>query len=131
MADDTRLTGENAALRRRQRLRLNVPVCLVVQRPDKVLLVNGRFRDMSDDGVAIFAGVELAMDSEVQLEFTPPFNKGPLRVWAIVRNRREYVYGLEFLPRDVAEEQTLQVLKAMLLPTGSKDESNPENRRWK
>lgn len=83
---------------------------------------------MSDDGVAIFAGVELAMDSEVQLEFTPPFNKGPLRVRAIVRNRREYVYGLEFLPRDVGEEQTLQVLKAMLLPTGSKDESSPEDR---
>jgi hypothetical protein len=86
---------------------------------------------MSDDGVAIFAGVELAIDSEVQLEFTPPFNKGPLRVRAIVRNRREYVYGLEFLPRDVDEEQTLQTLKAMLLPTGSKAEGSPEDRRWR
>jgi hypothetical protein len=102
----------------------------VVTRPDKVQLVNARFRDMSDDGVAIFAGIELAIDSEVQIEFAPPFGKGPLRVRAIVRNRREYVYGLEFLPRDGDEEQTLQLLKSMLLPTGTRMPGTPDDRRW-
>ena len=130
MADVNRSLGQQVAVRRRQRLRLNTPVCLVVPRPDKVNLVNARVRDISDDGVAIFAGVELAIDSEVQVEFAPPFGKGPLRVRAIVRNRRAYVYGLEFLPRDGEEEQTLQLLKAMLLPTGTKIESSPDDRRW-
>lgn len=128
--DDIHMLIEKAGVRRRQRLRLNIPVCLVLERPDKVLLVNARFRDMSEDGVAIFAGVELAIDSEVQLEFTPPFYRGPLRVRAVVRNRREYVYGLEFLPRDGEEEQTLMTLKAMLLPTGTKAESSLDDRRW-
>ena len=130
MADDIRMLIEKGDVRRRQRLRLSIPVCLVLERPDKVLLVSARFRDMSDDGVAIFAGVELAIDSEVQLEFTPPFYKGPLRVRAVVRNRREYVYGLEFLPRDGEEEQTLITLKAMLLPTGTKAEGSIDDRRW-
>jgi hypothetical protein len=85
---------------------------------------------MSDDGVAIFAGVELAIDSEVQIEFTPAFNGGPLRVRAVVRNRRQYIYGLEFLPRDGEEERILQMLKAMLLPTGNKAEGTLDDRRW-
>ena len=128
--DQIRMLIEKAGIRRRQRLRLNIPVCLVVERPDKVLLVSARFRDISDDGVAVFAGVELAIDSEVQLEFTPPFHRGPLRVRAVVRNRREYVYGLEFLPRDGEEEQTLLTLKALLLPTGTKAEGSLDDRRW-
>jgi hypothetical protein len=128
--DEIRMLIDKAGIRRRQRRRLNIPVCLIVERPDKVLLVNARFRDISDDGVAIFAGVELAIDSEVQLEFTPPFYRGPLRVRAVVRNRRKYVYGLEFLPRDGEEEQTLMTLKAMLLPTGTEAEGSLDDRRW-
>ena len=130
MSNISRLIAEDEAVRQRQRLCLNTPVCLVVQRPEKVLLVDARFRDISDDGAAIFAGVELSIDSEVQVEFTPPTNHGPLRVRAIVRNRRKYVYGLEFLPRDRKEEQTLDILKGMLLPTGVKATGDLDNRRW-
>ena len=114
----------------RQRLLLNTPVCLVVDRPGKVLLVNSRFRDISDDGVAIFAGVELALESEVQVEFTSPFGQGPLRVRAVVRNRRGYVYGLEFMPRDRDEEQTLKTLKGMLIPAGTKGTGSLDDRSW-
>ena len=117
-------------MRLRQRLCLNTPVCLVAQRPDKLLLVDARFRDISDDGAAIFAAVELPIDSEVQVEFTPPIDHGPLRVRAIIRNRRKYVYGLEFLPRDRKEEETLQMLKAMLLPKGTKAAGGVDDRRW-
>ena len=109
---------------------LNIPVCLVVDAPTNVRLVNARFRDISDDGVAIFAGVELAIDSEVQVEFTPPIGQGPLRVRAVVRNRRGYVYGLEFIPRDSTEEQTLRMLKGMLIPAGTKSPGSLDDRRW-
>lgn len=130
MSDIRRLIEEDEAVRTRQRLCLNTPICLVAQRPDKVLLVDSRLRDISDDGAAIFAAVELAIDSEVQIEFTPPINHGPLRVRAIVRNRRKYVYGLEFLPRDGKEEETLQVLKSMLLPRGTSPAGSVDDRRW-
>ena len=94
------------------------------------MLVAARFHNISDDGVAVFAAVELAIDSEVQLEFTPPFNTGPLRIRAVVRNRREYIYGLEFLPRNGEEEQRLMTLKAMLLPVGTPSEGSVDDRRW-
>jgi len=130
MADRPRIVEENLAVRRHERLRLDTPVCLIIRRPDKVLLVNARLRDMSDDGAAVFAGVELAIDSEVQIEYTPPFNQGPMRVRAVVRNRRVYVYGLEFLPQNGGEEQTLRTMKAMLLSTGTRADARLENRRW-
>jgi hypothetical protein len=130
MAEGLRLVEENLAVRRHQRLRLDTPVCLIVDRPDRVLLVNARLRDVSDEGVAVFAGVELAIDSEVQIEYTPPFNRGPLRVRAVVRNRRVYIYGLEFFPRDGDEEQILLTLKAMLLSIGTRTDGSLENRRW-
>jgi hypothetical protein len=119
---------EEEAIRLRQRLSLNIPVCLVVKRTDKVLLVDARFRDISDDGAALYAALELAIDSEVEVEFTPRFDHPPLRVRAIVRNRRKYVYGLEFLPRDAKEDETLKTLRAMLLPIGTKTAGNIENR---
>jgi hypothetical protein len=129
MADGQRLGEENLAERWHPRFRLDTPVCLIVGMPDKVLLVNARLRDMSDDGGAVFAAAELAIDSEVQIEYTPSFNRGPVRVRAIVRNRRGYLYGLEFLPRDGVEEQILLTLKAMLLSTGTKTDGSLEDRR--
>ena len=123
------LVEESTIVRQHQRLRIDLPLYLVVRRPDKLLLVSACFRDVCDDGVAVFALIELNIDSEVQLMFIPTFNKGPLRVRAIVRNRREYIYGLEFLSRDEAEEHTLLMLKAMLIPTGNKVEGSLEDRR--
>lgn len=125
-----KLVGAEEAVRGRQRLRLNTPVCVVVTKPDKVMFVNARFVDLSDDGTAVFAGTELAIDNEVQIEFTPPFGNGPLRVRAIVRNRRKYVYGLEFYPKNAEEDKTLQLLKSLLLPIGTKVASSPDDRSW-
>lgn len=130
MKNGPRLVADDAAVRSRKRLCLSVPVCLVLNKPEKVVLVDARFRDISDDGAAIFAGVEMAMDSEIQIEFTPPFHKGPLRVRAIVRNRRGYVYGIEFLPRDAEEEKILGVLKQALFPAGTESGGSADDRRW-
>ena len=130
MANSNRSVAHVEAVRMRQRRLLNTPVCLVVGKPGSVRLVNARFRDVSDDGVAIFAGIELGLDSEVQVEFTPPIGQGPLRVRAVVRNRRGYVYGLEFLPRDRDEEETLRTLKGMLLPAGTASSGSLDDRRW-
>jgi PilZ domain len=129
MADSQRLVEESSAVRWHPRFRLDTPVCLIVGMPGKAILVNARLRDMSDDGGAVFAAIELAIDSEVQIEYTPSFNRGPLRVRAVVRNRRGYIYGLEFLPRDGEEEQALLTLKAMLLSTGTQADGSLEDRR--
>ncbi len=123
------LVEESTIVRQHQRLRIDTPLYLVVRRPDKLLLVSAYFRDVCDDGVAVFALIELNIDSEVQLMFIPTFHKEPLRARAIVRNRRKYVYGLEFLSRDEAEEQNSLMLKAMLIPTGNKVKGSLDDRR--
>ena len=130
MANKLKLVGTEEAVRGRQRLRLNTPVCVVVTRPDKIIFVNARFVDLSDHGTAVFAGAELAIDCEIQIEFTPPFGNGPLRVRAIVRNRRKYVYGLEFYPKNAEEDKTLQLLKSLLLPIGTSAPGTPDDRNW-
>jgi len=129
MAVTPRLLAQNEAVRSRKRFHLDVPVCLIIPLPYTVQLVDARVRDISVDGAAIFAGVELAVDSEIQMEFTPP-RESPLRVRAVVRNRRKYVYGVEFLPRNGQEELHLAALTATLIRAGTEAGGSVDDRRW-
>jgi hypothetical protein len=88
--------------RRWPRYKLDVPIRVIASRPGKAVIVAGRGRDISEGGMMVFAGIELRVDDRADVEFTPPFGD-PLRVTAIVRNRRGYYYGLEFL-RDNADD---------------------------
>jgi len=112
-----------------QRLRIDVPARLIFHTNEHTKIIDGRFRDVSDEGIAVFAGAELKLDTEVSVEFTPAFDSPPLRINAVVRNRRGYVYGLEFLPLDGVEDRTLATLKALLLPTGTKLQGSVEDRK--
>ena len=81
--------------RRWPRYKLDVPIRVIAARPGKAVIVAGRGRDIGEGGLLVFAGIELRVDDRTDVEFTPPFGD-PLRVAAIVRNRRGYYYGLEF-----------------------------------
>lgn len=83
--------------RRFRRYKLDVPVRVVVQMDDKVRIIDGRGNELNEGGLAVNAGVELAMDECVEVEFTPPYSGEPIRARAKVRNRDGYRYGLEFL----------------------------------
>ncbi len=83
--------------RRFRRYKLDVPVRVVVQTEDKVRIIDGRGNELNEGGLAVNAGVELALDESVEVEFTPPYSGEPIRARAIVRNRDGYRYGLEFL----------------------------------
>ncbi len=108
-------------MRRWPRYRINVPVRVVVQRPDKTVIVTGRGTELNEGGMALFAGVELKVGQRVEIEFTPPYDGQPLRVRSTVRNRNGYNYGTEFLllSREDKQqaEQIRQVLQAMGSPT--------------
>jgi len=83
--------------RRFRRYKLDVPVRVVVQAEDKVRYIDGRGNELNEGGLAINAGVELAVDDHVEVEFTPPYSGEPIRARGVVRNRDGYRYGLEFL----------------------------------
>jgi len=58
------------------------------------IAVTGRGTELSQCGMALYAGVDLEPDDLMEVEFLIPDS---LRVMAIVRNRDGYYFGLEFL----------------------------------
>src|SRR6476660_7633096 len=95
---------ERAVFRRWQRYRLNLPIRLIFVHDGGTKITSGRGNDMSEGGVLVFAGMELKTGDEVSIEFTPPFASGPVRARGVVRHRRGYNYGIEFL-LDTKEDQ--------------------------
>jgi hypothetical protein len=108
-------------MRRWPRYRINVPVRVVVQRPEKTAIVAARGTELNEGGIALFAGVELHVGQRVEIEFTPPYNGQPLRARGTIRDRNGYTYGVEFLLLNREDkqqaEQIRQVLQAMGSPT--------------
>jgi len=107
-------THEYAAQRRWQRFKLDVPVRVIAYRENKVIIVSGRGNEVSEGGLAIFAGVEVKLGEELSVEFTPPYSSEPLRVRAIARNRKGYKYGIEFLAQNAEEEERVARLRELL-----------------
>jgi PilZ domain len=98
MATETLVTEPQIlSTRRFRRFKLDVPVRVIIQTEDCTRIVEGRGNELNEGGMAIQAGVELATDETVEIEFTPPYTSAPLRAHAQVRNRSGYRYGLEFL----------------------------------
>jgi hypothetical protein len=95
-----------ARKRRWQRSKIDVPIRLIFWNSlHTAKIVDARGRDMSEGGMAVFAGVELRVGDIIEVEFTPAYSGQPLRVKAEVRNRRGYSYGIEFL-NDTGVDQT-------------------------
>ena len=53
--------------------------------------------NISDVGMSLFTITNLPVDSQIQVQFLPPESTEPVRVWATVRHRALYLYGIEFL----------------------------------
>ncbi len=83
--------------RRWMRLHVNIPIRVLVQKPDCLHIVNGRGTELSEGGVALYAAVELDVGDRVELEVADPESGPPIRAKAVVRNRAGYAYGLQFL----------------------------------
>lgn len=106
-------------LRRWPRYNIDVPVRLIAQRPTKVAIVQGRGRELGCGGIAVFAGIELSIDEQVAVEFTPPYAGEPIRVRGFVRNRSGYTYGVEFITDNNADYRSVGKLELILKTLGS------------
>jgi PilZ domain len=105
--------------RRWERSKIDVPIRLIFWNSlHTAKIVDARGRDMSEGGMAIFAGVELRIGDIIEIEFTPAYSGQPLRVKAEVRNRRGYSYGIEFL-NDTSDEQNQSARLRELLSSGT------------
>src|SRR5437764_6752798 len=108
-----------ARTRRWERSKLDVPIRLIFWNSlHTAKIVDARGRDMSEGGMAVFAGVELRVGDIIEIEFTPAYSGQPMRVKAEVRNRRGYSYGIEYL-NDTTTEQTQAARLRELLNSAS------------
>ena len=107
------------ALRRWPRYKLEVPLRIVAQKGGKTSIVQGRGNELNEGGMAIFAGAELSLEEEVAVEFTPPYSGQPIRVRAIVRDRKGYSYGVEFLTQTIDDHQNVEQIRTVLRGLGS------------
>jgi hypothetical protein len=89
-------TTEFSPKRRWPRHKLDVPVRLVLHGYNRTFLVEGCGNDLSEGGMLVFAGLQLPVGREVEVEFQLPESEEPLRVPATIRDRNRYFYGLEF-----------------------------------
>lgn len=106
-------------VRRWPRYKVDVPVRVITQGLTKVTIVQGRGSELNNGGMAIFAGTELAIDAQVQVEFTPPYSGQPIRVRCFVRNRNGYRYGVEFITESDDDYESVNQIEAILRSLGS------------
>ena len=106
-------------LRRWPRYKIDVPIRVVAHKPTKVSIIEGRGRELGCGGMAVFAGIELSLNEQVEVEFTPPYSGEPLRVRAHVRNRNGYTYGVEFVTENDRDYKNVGQLESVLKTLGS------------
>jgi len=109
-----------ATPRRWSRYKIQVPVTVIVRRDHKTTFISGRGSDLNEGGIAVFAGTELRIGETIEISFTPPYRGLPLKARTVVRNRRGYTYGMEFLtetPEDLEQRGKIsEVLAALGAP---------------
>jgi hypothetical protein len=100
--------------RRWLRFKVDVPLRVIVQNGKDSLVAQGRGKDLNEGGMAVFAGVELKVGQQIAVEFTPAYPSQPIRIRCVVRNRRGYVYGVEFMLEDERDEEQANRLRTVL-----------------
>lgn len=107
-----------SVLRRWPRYRVDVPIRLIAYKGDRVSIISGRGSELNEGGMAVLAGIELASEDSVAIEFTSPYTCQPIRVRGRVRNRDGYRYGVEFLLE--TDQEDVARLRAVLAAMGSR-----------
>jgi hypothetical protein len=99
--------------RRWPRYPIDVPLRVVAEKDGRPSLIEGRGKDLNEGGMGVFAGTELAVGEHLCVELTPAYGQ-PVRVRCKVRNRRGYVYGVEFLMETEQDKSRVNYIRTVL-----------------
>ena len=100
--------------RRWPRLHCDLPVRVLIRKPTRVTVLATRGTALNEGGMMVYTGFQLAIGERVELELLPPFSRLPVRVTGVVRNRRNYFYGLEFMAEGEPQRCELSLLRQTL-----------------
>lgn len=101
-------------MRRYPRYRLEVRVTVTVTRAEGRVSLWGRCADISEGGLGCTLAGELLEGESVNLEFTLPLEREPLRARAVVRHRAGFHYGLEFVLPTPEQQDKIRLLSRNL-----------------
>jgi hypothetical protein len=107
-------TTEYHPKRRWPRQSLDVPVRLVLHGYNRTFLVEGCGNQLNEGGMLVFAGLQLPVGREVEVEFQLPQSDESVRVPATIRDRNRYFYGLEFTAENAEQESQIARLRESL-----------------
>ncbi len=106
--------ADGAEKRRAPRYLIDMSVRVAVHSTGNTKAIYGRGHDLNDFGMAIFVPVELNPGDYIDLDLKLPYSTQPLKLRAVVRNRRSFTYGVEFVnltqPQRVAIERACRSL---------------------
>ena len=107
IVEDMIVQSSDEQQRRTTRYRLDLRAKIVYRRNGLNQSAMARGQDVSEGGMAMFVPLEFRQEDALEVEFTLPQSRLPLRVHAIVRNRDGHRYGLEFLNLTEAQKQEI------------------------
>src|SRR3954454_928332 len=94
-AGQTGATGDDR--RFAARFKVDLKVRVQIRSGATLRTVHAQASDLSLGGLAMYLPADLALGETIELEFTLPYTSSPVTVLAIVRNRRSYQYGVEYV----------------------------------
>jgi len=102
--------------RRWQRYHFDVPIRLVFENGNHTRVAEGRGTELNEGGLGLYAGIELEIGDQVEVELTVPFYGLPLKLQGVVRNRpgNGYYYGIQFVDTDATQRGEIALLAKML-----------------
>lgn len=93
--------------RRTPRYKLDLRAKVIYRRNGLNQSALARGQDVSEGGMSMFVPIDFLKDDALEVEFTLPQSRLPLRVRAVVRNSDGHRYGLEFLDLSDAQRQEI------------------------
>ncbi len=106
-AESTVPLVKTADKRRFQRFEVDVRLSATFCKSATRVAIQGSGSDLSQSGVAVFLPIELAVGECIDLDLILPYATQPLRLKAVVRNRRSFTYGMEFVHPTAAQRAML------------------------
>lgn len=102
--------------RRFNRYKLDIRVVIIREQDGKQEVLNGRCRHVGEGGLGAVLAGELPSNEVVTLEFTLPGQAQAMRMRAMVRYRRGFQHGFEFLALSPTQLEMLRKSAATLPP---------------
>jgi hypothetical protein len=89
-------------LRRWPRLKIHVPVTVVVRKQEKTVFVQARGQDLNEGGIGVFVGTELRIGELVEISFTPPYQGNPMTA------------RMEFITETKEDQKKVEIIRSVL-----------------